>query len=57
MGGPVEGRDTIRAGDDGEYHHSKNFTKNMAVGRRTLKESSRSLGDFRMRARSVFNID
>ena len=37
--------DTVRAGDEGEYHHSRNLMKNIAVGRRTRKESSNRRGD------------
>lgn len=45
MAGPAGVADTMRAGDEGEYHHSKNFTKKIAVGRRILNESSNSCGD------------
>lgn len=34
-----------RAGDPGEYHHSRNLRKNMAVGRRRRRESKRSCGE------------
>lgn len=42
--------DNDRAGEPGEYHHSKNLMKKMAVGKRSLKESSSSWGD---RSRSL----
>ena len=32
------------AGEPGEYHHSRNLTKNIAVGSINLKESSSNLG-------------
>jgi hypothetical protein len=35
----------LRAGDPGEYHHSRNLTKKMAVGNRNRNESSRSRGE------------
>ena len=34
-----------RAGDEGEYHHSRNLKKKMAVGRITLSESNKNCGD------------
>lgn len=43
--GPSGDVDSDRAGDDGEYHHSRNLIKNIAVGRSTFSESSSSRGD------------
>jgi len=40
-----------RAGEPGEYHHSRNLMKNIAVGRRSRRESKRSRGDERMARR------
>lgn len=34
-----------RAGELGEYHHSRNLTKNIAVGRRSRRESSSKRGE------------
>lgn len=34
-----------RAGEPGEYHHSRNLRKKMAVGRRRRSESKKSCGD------------
>lgn len=34
-----------RAGELGEYHHSRNLMKNMAVGRRSRRESSSRRGE------------
>jgi hypothetical protein len=34
-----------RAGELGEYHHSRNLTKNIAVGKRSLRESSNKRGE------------
>ena len=45
MAGPARGAERARAGEDGEYHHSRNFTKKIAVGRMTLSESSNSRGE------------
>lgn len=35
-----------RAGDPGEYHHSRNLTKKIAVGSKRRNESSKSRGEF-----------
>lgn len=40
-----------RAGEPGEYHHSKNLMKNIAVGRSKRSESNTSCGD---ETRSLF---
>lgn len=53
MGGPVGVADTVRAGDEGEYHHSKNLMKNIAVGSNTFSESSKRRGERNMSRRSV----
>jgi hypothetical protein len=45
MAGPRGDMDNDRAGEPGEYHHSRNLMKKMAVGRRSLKESSSNWGD------------
>jgi hypothetical protein len=45
MAGPSGDVAKERAGDPGEYHHSRNFTKKIAVGRRSLSESKSSCGD------------
>lgn len=34
-----------RAGELGEYHHSRNLIKKIAVGRRSRRESSRRRGE------------
>lgn len=43
--GPNGDVDNDRAGEPGEYHHSRNFMKKTAVGRRSRRESRRSCGD------------
>ena len=45
MAGPEGDVESDRAGEEGEYHHSRNFKKNMAVGRITLSESNTSWGE------------
>jgi len=62
MGGPVGAAASERAGDEGEYHHSRNLTKNIESGSKILRESSRVRGDVRsmrrMRARMpVFDLE
>ena len=42
MAGPEGDVESDRAGEEGEYHHSKNFKKKMAVGKITLSESNKS---------------
>ena len=37
--------DSARAGEEGEYHHSRNLMKKMAVGRRSLRESRKRRGE------------
>jgi len=41
-----------RAGDPGEYHHSKNLTKKTAVGSSNRRESNNRRGEDRRRLRS-----
>jgi hypothetical protein len=53
MAGPSGDVERTRAGDEGEYHHSRNLMKNMAVGRRNLSESRTSRGDVKRRRRSM----
>lgn len=43
--GPRGDTESVRAGDDGEYHHSKNLMKKIAVGSSIFKLSSKSRGD------------
>lgn len=49
-----------RAGDPGEYHHSRNLRKNMAVGKRRRRESKTSRGEesrsFRIRERILLCV-
>jgi hypothetical protein len=45
IAGPRGDTDRDLAGEPGEYHHSKNLMKNIAVGRRSLSESSNVRGD------------
>ena len=42
MAGPAGDVESDRAGEEGEYHHSRNLKKKMAVGRITLSESNKS---------------
>jgi hypothetical protein len=49
--GPSGEVENDRAGEPGEYHHSRNFTKNMAVGRRSLKDSNKACGDLKSKRR------
>ena len=51
--GPRGDVESTRAGDDGEYHHSRNLMKNMAVGSRILSESRTSRGEVKRRRRST----
>jgi hypothetical protein len=53
MAGPSGDVERTRAGDDGEYHHSRNLIKNMAVGSSNLRESRRSRGEVKRRRRST----
>jgi hypothetical protein len=46
MDGPSGAAYRDLAGEFGEYHHSRNFTKKMAVGNRRRRESRKSLGNF-----------
>lgn len=46
MAGPRGDIDKERAGDPGEYHHSRNLMKKMAVGKRSFKESRINCGVF-----------
>lgn len=45
MGGPLGGTVRARAGEEGEYHHSRNLMKNIERGRRTRRESRTRRGD------------
>lgn len=56
MAGPEGERERERAGEEGEYHHSRNLMKKMAVGRRTFKEERRRRGEERRRARRVLGF-
>lgn len=51
MAGPAGDVESDRAGDEGEYHHSRNLKKKMAVGRITLSESNKSWGDEKTKLR------
>jgi hypothetical protein len=42
MAGPSGGVVSERAGEPGEYHHSRNLMKKIAVGRRSRRESKSS---------------
>jgi hypothetical protein len=53
MAGPSGDVERARAGDDGEYHHSRNLMKNMAVGSSNLRESRTSRGEAKMRRRKM----
>jgi hypothetical protein len=46
---------SARAGEEGEYHHSRNLIKKMAVGRATFKESRRRRGVDKMARRRIAN--
>lgn len=52
IGGPRGDVAKDRAGEPGEYHHSKNFTKKMAVGNNKRKESRSRRGDAKSDLRS-----
>ena len=54
--GPWIGFATERAGDDGEYHHSRNLIKKIAVGSRTFNDSRSSRGDLKRSLRNVSRI-
>lgn len=43
--GPEGGPDKVRAGEDGEYHHSRNLMKKIHIGNNTFREFRRSLGE------------
>ena len=49
--GPRGDVERTRAGDDGEYHHSRNLMKNMVVGSKILSESRTSRGEVKRRRR------
>ena len=51
MAGPAGDAESDRAGEEGEYHHSKNLKKKMAVGRITLSESNKNWGDEKTKLR------
>lgn len=42
--GALSGAERARAGEPGEYHHSRNLMKNIAVGSNTRSELRRVLG-------------
>jgi hypothetical protein len=52
MAGPKGDLDKERAGDPGEYHHSRNLTKKMAVGSNNLSESRMRCGECTSRRRN-----
>ncbi len=54
--GPRGDLDSDRAGELGEYHHSKNLMKNMAVGSKSRSESRSSWGDLLIRLLSRTHI-
>lgn len=56
MAGPEGDLDKARAGEEGEYHHSKNLMKKMAVGNRILREFRRSRGNVVIALRKNVNI-
>lgn len=45
IAGPWGEVDNERAGDPGEYHHSRNLMKNIAVGNSRRRESSNRRGE------------
>lgn len=45
IAGPEGDVDNERAGDPGEYHHSRNLMKNIAVGNSSRSESNRRRGE------------
>lgn len=47
IAGPCGEVDRARAGDPGEYHHSKNLIKNIAVGSNRRRESNRRRGELK----------
>lgn len=51
--GPAGELDNERAGDPGEYHHSKNLIKKIVVGNKNLKESKMARGEF---AKDLYNL-
>lgn len=53
--GPSGDVDRARAGDEGEYHHSRNLMKKMIVGRMTLKDSTTRRGDLDSTRRKAAN--
>lgn len=52
MAGPRGDVDKERAGDPGEYHHSRNLTKKIAVGNNSRSESRSRCGEVTSRCRS-----
>lgn len=53
IGGPFGGAFSDRAGEDGEYHQSRNLMKNMDIGKRVLRESSTARGEDRSERRKA----
>jgi hypothetical protein len=49
--GPSGEVENERAGEPGEYHHSRNFMKKMAVGSRSLRDSNKACGEAKSRRR------
>ena len=45
MGGPLGGAERARAGEEGEYHHSRNLMKNIERGSKMRRESRTRRGD------------
>ena len=52
MASPFFDAENERAGEPGEYHHSRNFTKKMAVGRSMRRESNTNRGERTIKSRS-----
>lgn len=59
MDGPSGEDESVRerAGEEGEYHHSRNFMKKTVVGMRSLRESRKKRGELRMMWRNVSRGD
>lgn len=52
--GPRGELDSERAGEPGEYHHSRNLIKKMAVGNKNLRESKIIRGECCSSSRNLF---
>lgn len=59
MDGPSGEDESVRerAGEEGEYHHSRNLMKKIVVGRRSLRESRRKRGELQKMWRRVLRRD